>query len=80
MRKLIQQQVSEAENIQGLDKLKRRLEASRSRPRLADGDSNLRNDNYYRRIERYIYEVWSTLSIVNNTNISQTLESQLLSI
>ena len=33
---LIQQQVSEAENILGLDKIVCRLEASRSRPSLAD--------------------------------------------
>ena len=42
---LTQQQVSEAENILGLDKVVQRLEASKTRPRLADGGSKLR-DNY----------------------------------
>ena len=36
------QQVSEAENILGLDKIVQRLEASRTRPMLADGGSKTR--------------------------------------
>jgi hypothetical protein len=36
MGEIIQQQVSEAENILGLDTIVQRLEACRTRPRLAD--------------------------------------------
>ena len=36
------QQVSEAENILGLDMIVQRLEASRTRPMLADGGSKTR--------------------------------------
>ena len=52
-RDLIQQQVSEAENILGLDKTVQRLEASRTGPRLADRQEavSLRDDNYTRQIK-----------------------------
>ena len=37
----IQQSVSEAKNILGLDEIVQRLEASRTRPRIADGGSKV---------------------------------------
>lgn len=53
---LIQQQVSEAENIPGLDKIVQRPEASRSRPRLAYGGSKPQRQVCHED-KRYFY-VW----------------------
>jgi hypothetical protein len=51
---LIQQQVSEAENILGLDKTVWWLEASRSRPRLADRGNEPLRRHLFQENESYI--------------------------
>ena len=52
---LVQQQVSEAENSLGLDKIVWRPEASRSKPRIGDRGSEPQRQNLLRRIKKYFY-------------------------
>jgi hypothetical protein len=67
---LVQQQVSEAENSLDPDKIVWRLEASRTRPRLADG--GLGDDNDIRQIKDTFTQVLMGLKKQRTPSMGQT--------